>query len=162
MGSQKDLSKCIEYAGELWVAATLLFQGADQGYRVSTVDIDDSGTDLFFVEANKNTVESIYEIQVKTARAAQKNNYAYFGMQRPLLKGMSNHRRIYIFIYAPKDVKNCWVLTEKEISEDYKIKPSVHNISFSTLESTKEKGIKYRCEPGRLFDAVVGKIGMLK
>lgn len=162
MESQKNLSKCIGVAGELWVAATLLFQGVDQGYRVSTVDIDDAGTDLFLFKANKNTVESIYEIQVKTARTAQKNNYAYFGMQRPLLKGMSNHRRIYIFIYAPKDVKYCWVLTEKEISEDYKIKPSVHNISFSTLERTKARGTKNRCEPGRLFDTVVDKIGMLK
>lgn len=162
MESQKNLSKCIGVAGELWVAATLLFQGAEQGYRVSTVDIDDAGTDLFLFKANKNSVESIHEIQVKTARTTQKNNYAYFGMQRPLLKGMSNQRRIYIFIYAPRDVKYCWVLTEKEISEDYKIKPSVHNISFSTLKSTKEKGTKYRCEPDRLFDTVVAKVRTLQ
>ncbi len=43
MGSQKNLSKCIGVAGELWVAATLLFQGADQGYRVSTVCLASDG-----------------------------------------------------------------------------------------------------------------------
>ena len=58
MGSQKDLSKYIGDAGELWFAAT--FQRVDQGYRVSTVDIDDTRTDLFLFRPKKSTVESSY------------------------------------------------------------------------------------------------------
>ncbi len=67
MGSQKDLSKCIGDAGELWFAAT--FQRVDQGYRVSTVDIDDTRTDLFLFKVKKNTVESIYRSDQLPLRA---------------------------------------------------------------------------------------------
>lgn len=157
MTSKNELSKCIGVAGELWVAATLLFQGADHGYRVSTVDVDDAGTDLFLFKVSRNTVESIYEIQVKTARTLQRKNYAYFGMQRPLVKGMSNQRRIYVFIYVPKKIEYCWVLTEKEIVKNYNIKSSVHNISFSVQINTKEKGVKYRCQSDDLFEAIIKK-----
>ena len=151
-------TKGIGIAGEYWVAATLLFQGIDKGYRISTVDVDDSGTDLFLFKEINNTIQDIIEIQVKTSRKPQKNNYVYFGMQRPLLKGMKNKKRIYIFIYVPNNVKYCWIITENEISTDYNIKPTVHNISFSVLPGTKEKGLKYRCDPEDLFKYVLKKI----
>lgn len=67
MGSQKDLSKCIGNAGEFRFAAT--FERVDQGYRVSTVDIDDTRTDLFLFKAIKNTVESIYRSDQLPLRA---------------------------------------------------------------------------------------------
>jgi len=67
MESQKDLSKCIGDAGELWFAAA--FQSVNQGYRVSTVDIDDTRTDLFLFKAKKNTVESIYRSDQLPLRA---------------------------------------------------------------------------------------------
>lgn len=158
MGTEKQPSKGIGTAGELWVAATLLFQGIDEGYRVSTVDVDDSGTDLFLFKEEENAIKEIHEIQVKTARKTQKNKRAFFGMQRPLIKGMKNLERIYVFLFVPKNVKYCWVITEKEISDDYNIKPTVHNISFSVLPHTKEKGVKYRCNPEDLFSCIKNKI----
>ncbi len=67
MGSQKDLSKCIGDAEELWFAAT--FQRVDQRCRVSTVDIDDTRTDLLLFRPKKNTVESSYRSDQLPLRA---------------------------------------------------------------------------------------------
>jgi len=62
-----------------------------------------------------------------------------------------------VFIYVPKKIEYCWVLTEKEIVKNYNIKSSVHNISFSVQINTKEKGVKYRCQPDDLFEAIIKK-----
>lgn len=159
---QKAPSQAIGKAGELWVASALLFQGSDRGYRISTVDIDDNGTDLFLFRQENNAIKEMYELQIKTARTEQKNRYAYFGMQRPLKKGMKNLERIYIFIYAPKDVKYCWVLTEEEINKDYDITESVRNISFTVREDSQAKGVKYRCSPSDLFSAIMKKVELVK
>ena len=73
-------------------------QDADEGYRISTVSIDDAGTDLFLLKCKDNAVINTHEIQVKTARTLQKANNTYFGMTRPAKHGMKN-KKGYIFLF---------------------------------------------------------------
>ena len=150
-----DVSKAIGIAGEYWVASTLLFQGSEKGYRISTADVDDFGTDLFLLKYENGIVLKTYEIQVKTVRTLQhKETRASFSLKRPIHHGMNNNNRIYILIYAPLNVECCWVLTENDITQNYNITVTSPSISFSIKENTLEKGKIYRCMPKELFGRI--------
>ena len=151
-----DISKAIGIAGEYWVASTILFQGAEKGYRICTVDVDDFGTDLFIFKYENGAVINTFEIQVKTVRTLQhKDTRAAFSLKRSIHHGLNNYNRIYVLIYAPSNVKYCWVLTENDIIRTYRnITETSPSISFSIKENARERGIRYRCTPENLFTKI--------
>lgn len=157
MKQDKNVTRAIGVAGEWWVAGSLQLQGAEQGYRVSDVNIDDAGTDLLLLKCDSGKIIKTYEIQVKTARTTTKNR-AYYRMLSLIKHGITNPDRIYIFIYAPKSVKYCWIFTEKEIIDKYQGLEKAKNISFSVVDDAKDIGSSNRCNPDELFLKVLAKL----